>query len=309
MSVNYFDFLKSLPHVAKSVYPDIRGLKKLRYNARFCLWSLLKPNVLNQMQQLFSQPDLQAIQTINPRMLEKPLKPFVCLTWRPHQRALKIHEHFQTLRQLYGRAFLDFYSREGWFLAQVSNGNLLLCAGPEREGSLALKLVDEKNRELFTLAFNLSATPKREIYIGALQGPGDHIKDRGDVIKSLTRGTHGLRPKALMLEVLLMLAREWKVESVYGITNKGHVYQALRYIGSKRSSISYNYSELWSEYGGTQVSKYLFDIPLHPNRKDPSGLKKAKRRLYTKRYAWLEETESLLQQRLRDLVENSSATL
>jgi uncharacterized protein VirK/YbjX len=166
---------------------------------------------------------------------------------------------------------------------------------------LALKLTDEKNRDLFTLAFNLSTTPRREIHIGALQGPGDHISDRGEIIKSLTRGIHGLRPKALMLEVLLMLAREWQVDNVFGITNKGHIYQALRYTGSKRSSVTYNYAELWTEYGGEQVSKFMYKIPLQPPRKDPSTLKKTKRRLYTKRYAWIEETQDVVKTRLSEL--------
>ncbi|MCM5507090.1 VirK/YbjX family protein [Vibrio sp. SCSIO 43169] len=301
MSANYFHFVKSLPRVAESVYPDIRGVKKLRYNARFCLWSMFKPNVLKQMQQLFDQPEFRPIKETNPRMFEKPLKPFVCLKWRPQQRAAKIYEHFQTLHQMYGRAFLDFYSEEGWCLMDIQDCRLKLCAGPEREGSLALKLVDENKQDLFTLAFNISSSPKREIHIGALQGPGEHIIDRGEIIKHLTRGMHGLRPKALMLEVLLMLAREWGVEAVYGVTNRGHIYQALRYTGSKRSSITYNYSELWSEYGGVEVSKYLYQLPLSPARKDPSSLKKTKRRLYTKRYAWLEETHTNIQQRLSEL--------
>lgn len=301
MSANYLNFVLSLPSVAQNVYPDIHGIKKLRYNARFCLWSLLKPRVLKQMQELFEQPDLKAITEVNPRLLEKPLKPYVCLNWRPEHRAKKIYEHFNSLYEMYGRGFLDFYSEKGWLLAEILDCKLLLCSGPEREGSLALKLVDEQNRDLFTLAFNLSSTPKREIHIGALQGPGEYIAERGEIIKSLTRGMHGLRPKALMVEVLLMLAKEWQVDNVYGITNKGHIYQALRYTGSKRSSVTFNYAELWSEYGGEQVSKYMYNIPLQPPRKDPSTLKKTKRRLYTKRYAWLETTQELVQQRLSEL--------
>ncbi|OAJ96276.1 VirK/YbjX family protein [Vibrio bivalvicida] len=301
MSANYLNFVLSLPKVAETVYPDIRGFKKLRYNARFCLWSMLKPGVLKQMQELFAQPDLKKITEVNPRLLEKPLKPYVCLKWRPEQRAKKIYEHFNSLYEMYGRGFLDFYSNDGWLLADILDCRLLLCAGPEREGSLALKLIDEQNRDLFTLAFNLSSTPNREIHIGALQGPGDYITERGEIIKALTRGMHGLRPKALMVEVLLMLAREWQVEKIFGISNKGHIYQALRYTGSKRSSVTFNYAELWTEYGAEQVSKYIYQIPMQPPRKDPSTLKKTKRRLYTKRYAWLDEIQDIMTKRLSEL--------
>ncbi|RSD31596.1 VirK/YbjX family protein [Vibrio pectenicida] len=306
MFINYINFIQSLPKVAKSVYPDIRGAKKLRYNARFCMWSMFKPSVLQCLQTLFEQPEFRPIREQNPRILEKPLKPYVCLNWRPHQRAIKIHEHFHALYQMYGSDTARFYTNDGWRLLSVLDCSIILCPGPEREGSLALKLVDQNQRDLFTLAFNISTTPKHEIHIGALQGPSDCITDRGDIIKSLTKGMHGLRPKALMLEILLMLAKEWGISSIYGITNRGHVYQALRYIGSKRSSISYQYAELWTEYGGTQVSKYMYDIPLVPVRKDPSSLNKNKRRLYTKRYAWLDEVRDSIHSRLADLKPNIS---
>lgn len=306
MFINYIHFIQSLPKVAKSVYPDIRGAKKLRYNARFCLWSMLKPSVLKTMQHLFEQPELSSIRKNNPRIFEKPLKPYVCLNWRPRQRAVKIHEHFQSLYQMYGANIHLFYENGGWQLIEIQDCAMVLCPGPEREGSLALKLVDSSNRDLFTLAFNISTTPIRGIEIGALQGPSEYVVDRGEVIKSLTRNMHGLRPKALMLEVLLMLAKEWGIESIYGVTNKGHVYQALRYMGSKRSSVSYQYSELWSEYGGTQVSKYMYKIPLDPVRKDPSALNKNKRRLYTKRYAWLDEVRANIHSRLAEITPSNT---
>lgn len=302
MLFNYVKYIKTLPSIAAGVYPDIRGAKKLRYNARFCLWAMLKPNVLKEMQGLFEQPEMRVVAENNPRIFEKPLKPFVCLKWRPNLRAKKISEHFQLLQQMYGQAFAQFYAPAGWPLIEILDYRILLCSGPEREGSLALKMVDESNRELFTLAFNLSTSPTREISIGALQGPGDHIENRGEIIKQLTRGLHGLRPKALMLECLLMLARFWEVENVLGITNKGHIYQALRYVGSKRSSITYNYAELWGEYGGEPISKHFYKLPTHPPRKDPSTLKKTKRRLYTKRYDWLATAEQSIDQRLSELV-------
>ncbi|MCL9782235.1 VirK/YbjX family protein [Vibrio sp. S4M6] len=304
MFFNYVNYVKTLPRVAASVYPGVRGMKKFRYNARFCLWAMLKPNVLKQMQSLFEQPEMRIVAEHHPRIFEKPLKPFVCLKWRPDLRAKKISEHFQLLQQLYGQAFTQFYSPKGWTLLEVLDEyKILLCSGPEREGSLALKLVDQQERELFTLAFNISTTPTREMSIGALQGPGDHIEDRGEIIKHLTRGLHGLRPKALMLECLLILARFWQVETVLGITNKGHIYQAIRYVGSKRSSITYNYSDLWGEYGGEPISKHFYKLPVHPPRKDPSTLKKTKRRLYTKRYDWIATTEQSIQQRLNELTQ------
>ncbi|GAM69501.1 hypothetical protein JCM19236_4966 [Vibrio sp. JCM 19236] len=50
------------------------------------------------------------------------------------------------------------------------------------------------------------------------------------------------------------------------------------------------------------IDKYRFEIPTLPERKDPSTLaKRNKRRLYTKRYAWLDEMEVSLKARLDEL--------
>lgn len=136
------------------------------------------------------------------------------------------------------------------------------------------------------------------IHIGALQGPGPNVENRQEIIRQLTHQLHGLRPKALIMEVLLILARYWSVEKVYGVTNEGHVYQALRYIGSKRSSVRFQYSELWQEMGGEAINPYWHSLPTHPPRKDPLSLSKTKRRLYTKRYAWLTELEQSIQANL-----------
>ncbi|HGF7517767.1 TPA: DUF535 domain-containing protein, partial [Vibrio cholerae] len=50
------DYLKSLSTLAAEIYPDIRGVKKLRYNARFCLWGILMPDTLARIQDLLNQP-------------------------------------------------------------------------------------------------------------------------------------------------------------------------------------------------------------------------------------------------------------
>lgn len=112
------------------------------------------------------------------------------------------------------------------------------------------------------------------IHIGALQGPGPNVENRQEIIRQLTHQLHGLRPKALIMEVLLILARYWCVEKVYGVTNEGHVYQALRYIGSKRSSVRFQYSELWQEMGGEAINPYWHSLPTHPPRKPLSACRK-----------------------------------
>ncbi|EPN4478016.1 VirK/YbjX family protein [Vibrio cholerae] len=293
------DYLKSLSTLAAEIYPDIRGVKKLRYNARFCLWGILMPDTLARIQDLLNQPSFHPVRQHYPRTLEKPLKPYVCVKWSPQERAQRLIEHFAFLEKRHAQLLPLIYRHQGWSLFQHELFSIQLCHGPEREGSLALVLLSQDHQPLFTLAFNISGRNKPVIHIGALQGPGPNVENRQEIIRQLTHQLHGLRPKALIMEVLLILARYWSVEKVYGVTNEGHVYQALRYIGSKRSSVRFQYSELWQEMGGEAINPYWHSLPTHTPRKDPLSLSKTKRRLYTKRYAWLAELEQSIQANLQ----------
>ncbi|MEC7941646.1 MAG: DUF535 family protein [Pseudomonadota bacterium] len=101
-----------------------------------------------------------------------------------------------------------------------------------------------------------------------------------------------------MLNLSLMFARYFEVNKVIAVSNKGHVYQALRYLGSKRGAISSDYDSLWEEVGGQKVSKFFYQIPVKLERKDLTHLKRSKRNLYSKRYALLDKLEEDLTESL-----------
>ncbi|ENM5854736.1 DUF535 family protein [Vibrio mimicus] len=297
--ISRIKYLKTLSALAAEIYPDVRGVKKLRYNARFCLWGALMLNNLLRVQRLLNQPPFHTVRQHYPRTLEKPLKPYVCVKWSAQERAQRLIEHFSFLEKRHAQLLPIIYRPQGWYLCKHELFSIQLCHGPEREGSLALVLMSHDHQPLFTLAFNISGEAEPVIHIGALQGPGPNVEHRQEMIRHLTHQLHGLRPKALIMEVLLILARYWGVEKVYGVTNHGHVYQALRYIGSKRNSVRFQYAELWQEMGGEEVNPYWHILPIYPPRKDPLSLSKTKRRLYTKRYAWLTELEQSIQETLK----------
>ena len=71
------------------------------------------------------------------------------------------------------------------------------------------------------------------MHIGMLQGPAGSIENRHALIKDLTKSLHGLRTKSLLVEMALMLSRILGINKVKAISNKGHIYQAIHYIGSQ----------------------------------------------------------------------------
>ncbi|PSV49777.1 VirK/YbjX family protein [Photobacterium indicum] len=302
-------YLRALPKIADDLYPGSTGWRRIKKNARFCLWGIMNANTMKSMMTLFDNEKLSPVLKSNPRILEKPLKPYLCVNWSRAERVTHIQDHFNFCQHIFGSNLSRIYENVGLTILSFEDSkggsyHVKLCAGGSREGSLGLQLIDAQNRTIYSLSCHVSTQPKTIFYIGSVQGPSDDIEDRNDVIKLLTRSVHGLRTKALMLEIALMLAKSLDVDEVHGISNKAHIYQALRYVGSKRKSVTFDYNDLWEEYGAEVLNKYFYKIPLQPLRKDPTTLKKTKRRLYVKRYQWLEDSEQTVMKSLCALSTN-----
>ncbi|WP_299017632.1 VirK/YbjX family protein [uncultured Photobacterium sp.] len=305
--MSVISYISSLPKLASQVHPHSKGIQKIRKNARFCLWGVTNSKAIKTMAEVFENKDLKSVLSNNPDIIEKPLKPYLCVNWSSATRIKHLKEHYQFISQVFAQHSNAVVSGSGVtiFAFEDSKGSqyrINLYRGSRREGGLGIKLINEEDQSIYSLTFNVSGTNQRAMYIGMVQGPSQSISERQDLIRTLTRSLHGLRTKALMIEVALMLARAWDINEVKGVSNKGHVYQAIRYIGSKRKAVTFDYDDLWNEYGGENVDKYLFRLPVHPPRKDPSELKKTKRKLYTKRYQWLADTEQAINSHLAQIV-------
>lgn len=307
LSSSYRAYIANLPKMANQIHPGTRGVQKIKKNVRFCMWGITNPKPVKTMLNLFSEPTLSSLLTKRADILEKPLKPYVCVNWNSAERTKHLIDHFAMLNAYFGDNTASILTDESKPIfefqdAQENHYQVKLFRGETREGSLGLKLVDEQDRHIYSVTFHLSQQDKRVMYIGALQGPSDKLVDRHSTIKLLTKATHGIRTKALMLEFALMFAHEFNIDEVQGVSNKGHIYQAWRYlVGSKGKAVTFNYDQLWEEYGSVAVDKYLFSIPVNPIRKDPVELKKTKRKLYEKRYVWLDNAESVLRDNLKRL--------
>lgn len=293
---NVFSYARTLPYLARQVHPDSQGIDKLRKNARFCFWGMLNRTTILTINELFQQKELAPILKQNPDIYERPLKPYVCVNWSRNERLQYLKDHFHFVQRLFGNKAAEVISHKGIPLfsfedTEENRYTIKLYEGASREGSMGIKLVDAQERTLYELSCHVTGQQQNTLYIGMLQGPNENFPDRQAIIRRLTKSAFGLRTKALMVELILMLARQWGIHEVRAISNKGHIYQAWRYITSKRKSVSFNYNELWEEFGGQTVSTYLYRLPLTPPRKDPATLNKTKRKLYTKRYEWLQETE------------------
>ncbi|WP_261817975.1 VirK/YbjX family protein [Vibrio gallicus] len=302
----------SATELANLSYPSQKSLKGLWLKSRFFVLSKVYRSTFNRISTLTENALFRHAVMQKPRLLEKALKPYLYVDIPASVRMQHIEENFGFLNQTFGKNIEQAFVSGGQVLLNLTDSKeqeykVVLFDGEMREGSLGLRLVNHLDQAIYSITFNLTTTPEKTIHIGALKGPSDEVEDRNQVIKTLTRSFHGLRPKALMVELALFFGRSLGYNKAVGVSNKGHIYQALRYKGSKAKAVTFNYDELWEEYGATRVDNYRYEIPTVPERKDPSTLEKRnKRRLYTKRYAWLDELETQLSNKVETLKSTTS---
>lgn len=286
----------NISELTNLIYPDVKGIKRIKKKARFYVWAATNSKAINAMTSLFENDNLKPILTNNPHILEKPLKPYLCVNWSSSDRIKHLTEHYQFISDTFGNNSNDVISSNGITILEFDSlteqkYRIQLYRGASREGGIGIRLVNSKNQSVYSLACNISGSNVKTMHIGMLQGPSEAIEDRHALIKELTKSLHGLRTKSLLVEMALMLARILGVNEVKAISNKGHIYQAIRYIGSKRKSVTFDYNGLWAEFEATQIDPYFFALSVFTPRKDPLTLKKTKRKMYTKRYQWLDDSE------------------
>ncbi|SHO55712.1 VirK/YbjX family protein [Vibrio quintilis] len=309
-SENYILRMKTLSSL---IYSGDKGIKKFKKNIRFLLFSLIRRKYTKTLENtFFNDPELlKAIPNI-PSVFEMTFMPYGCVTWPVKQRTERRIAHYRFISQIFGSQTSQVLSAKGIDLLTLTDRDggqyfLNLYRGAKKEGSLGIRLRSESG-DVYSLSFTVYQTQAKTfiMHIGAVQGPRGDREQRQASIKTLTRSFHGLRTKSFILEAALMLARIWRIQHVQAVSSKGHIYQAIRYKSSKAKQVKFDYDTFWLEHHGTPLNSYLYAIPLHPERKDPDTLSRNKRRLYTKRYQFLNELEQDIQHSLNTLCPGTS---
>lgn len=158
----------------------------------------------------------------------------------------------------------------------------------EREGESTLWLRDEENTLLASLTFSVVTEGDHSaLVIGGLQGPRRGVTR--ETIKKATRACHGLFPKRVLMEVIFNLAAHSDIKSIYGVSDEGHVFRALRYRLSKGRHFHASYDEFWASIDGQKVSRFRWALPLQMERKSLEEIASKKRAEYRRRFGLLDE--------------------
>ena len=158
----------------------------------------------------------------------------------------------------------------------------------EREGETTLWLRDGNQTLLASATFSVVHDQQQwQLTIGGLQGPRRDVGH--EVIKQATRDCYGLFPKRLLLEFIWLLAAESNIQAVYGVSDNGHVFRALRYRLSKGRHFHASYDEFWQSLGGVSDSPWRWRLPLKLERKALEDIASKKRAEYRRRFQLLDD--------------------
>ncbi|MGB7770020.1 MAG: DUF535 family protein [Verrucomicrobiia bacterium] len=281
--------IKMLADTAPLIHraPTTAGvLKRIKY----CLRGLVYPHYTKEWFELLETPELAIVVKNHPYLFHKLQRPYL-------NRSLNTHQRLEALKQHYGfvvahfspSMMLDIYATPGLLLAtmplaEIGHFGLRLgCSRKEKEGDLSIGLLEQKSSEdLFTLSFSFSRseTNRREIFVGGLQG---HTLAGKDLVVSITRHMHGLRPKALLIFALQQLAAGWGITNLRAVSDDQHIYRHFQ----KRREFSASYDEFWVQCGGRRAEDGMFNLPVTFVPREISTIKANKRQMYRRRYAML----------------------
>jgi hypothetical protein len=279
-----------LAHAAR-VYP--RGEAQwVRRRWRFVASALRHRRAHLALLAFLSRPPFDAVLRRHPKLLQKVHKPYAMHGLDVDGRVRLVCRHYELALERLGPALLAALAegRDGVFCEVAlpeGRGMLPVRLGKEtrfeREGELTLSLMDPFGSLLYSACFTLvdgDAPGAVTLLVGSLNGTAPR-----DVLRHITKLSHGVRPASLMTFLLQQAAFVAGASSLRAVGRETHAY-----FGHPRfEAIRFDYDAFWAEEGGARRPDGLFELPVAPRRRAGDDVPAQKRAQYARRYAWLDE--------------------
>ncbi|WP_039056614.1 VirK/YbjX family protein [Enterobacter sp. Bisph1] len=271
--------------------------KKRNYRLKFLLRSLLFWSSTNRMlRHLARRADFHRLLDAQITLPSKSHRQYLTRDLNASQRADAIISHYSWLDENVpqklatalstptSEQILEFYGKDNARFSVFAS-----CASKaEREGETTLWMCDGEQTLLASVTFSVTGKEgARALVIGGLQGPRRDVNH--EVIKVATRACHGIFPKKMLLEIISQIARQTGVSALYGVSDNGHVFRALRYRLSKGRHFHASYDEFWASIEGEKESAYRWRLPTEFPRKTLESIASKKRAEYRRRFELLDD--------------------
>jgi uncharacterized protein VirK/YbjX len=241
--------------------------------------------------------------------------PYLNNEWDVAERLDRIATHYELLASA-ARKLLGLDKRTAMRLLDLSKFSAhceIIIDRPlwfKREGELVLNLFRETLR-VASLAFILGThNGAPAIFIGAIQGINRAVSSEEslEIFRDLTKDFEGVRPRSLLLDILRMIARELRVQTLFAVADENRHHRHKYFGAHEQAKLAANYNEIWSEHGGrvSEVATF-YELPVQPQRKDLADVPAKKRAMYRRRYAMLAEIEAEVSNTIKAWVAASAA--
>ena len=289
--------VSSVYALAKAAHPG-SGFSDYFKQLKMMLRLFIFRNFHQQVKMIFTDRKLHVIALAHPRIYEKIYRTYMYHGATIGERLVILKSHYQFVSNVFSDLLIhSVYVSQNFMLCTVlvPNDNSLITVRLayrqrfEKEGELTLNLLDGNGRRLYSVSFSIDIRDgKPSVLIGCIIGPSVTESSNGEVIKNLTKGLHGMRPKNLLLFLLQTFCRELGIQNIFAIAAQSHVYASS---AKKLLRIKFDYDDFWEEVGGKRRDKLLFSLPLHYERHAYEEIRTNKRAAYARRYAVLEDIE------------------
>ena len=286
-----------LAQVASQIYRDVyrgrRGAKYYLSILKFCFRGLCLGSMTADWFSILDQKQLAPLVGAHPRVFGKLQRPYLARPLDKSAQLAALRQHYQFMLERFTGPALEeiFASSHGLLIAQfpvrevgILSLRLLYNGRYEKEGELTIVLrKDDPGEALFNLTFCVVSNQPdhRQIIVGGLQG--SKASQDKDLVIGITRGMHGIRPKAFLLWVVQELARDWNVNSLRAVSDAACVSQLY----ARSTEIRASYNVFWEESQGHFEPDGFYTLPTAPQPRDLLEMKASKRQMYQRRYRML----------------------
>jgi uncharacterized protein VirK/YbjX len=234
--------------------------------------------------------------------------PYQCLEWDARTRLARIRDHCSVIERMGGS--IDF-PVEGQLnlldLSEIRAGLRVIVDQPKwfmREGQLAINLFMDDTR-LYSLVFSLSNELSGiTAFVGGIQGRD--IEGVLDQYRELTKASHGMRPRDLLIEVFKMLCATLGVTQIFAVSDESRHHRSPYFGKASARKLSVNYNDIWADRGGVRVNPEYYRLEVESRERNLDSVAAKKRGMYRRRYEMLRSLRQQINGSYRGIVDRES---
>jgi len=224
-----------------------------------------------------------------PELLEIVIRPYQTTAWNADRRLEMLRLHYEQVARLNWAPLSDPNAAvEIMRMDEVQDGLSLVLDQASwftYEGPLVINLFLGEER-LYSLAFALRDHGGQLVAcVGAIQGRS--LPDIMATYRELTRASHGVRPRDLLIEMFQTLCDAIGVDRIV-LVSDSHRHHRHAYFGETGETITADYDSIWSDRGAHRLDDALFELPILRRRRSTADIAPRKRAQYRRRYELLD---------------------